>query len=748
MAYAMTKQGSLDNCITYEFICDTTADMNAIENRYRTIGTVAIVLQGNSGLEVYISGSDKQWNSLSSIGGSSGAGSAAGLAIHICGQNEVNEGLPNVSEPDETTIYLVPAEDEQSGNLYDEYIYVDGDWEKFGSGGTIDLSAYAPIESPVFTSSISMGRVGDIGANSVAVGLDVTASDQYSHAEGYYTAASNEAAHAEGYNSNASGYASHAEGCDTNATDDYTHAEGYSVTASGYASHAEGYCTKASNESSHAEGSDTIASGYYSHAEGYGGTNYGALGQADHVEGYQTKANSGTGSNCGAHAEGNRTQATADAAHAEGNSTIASGAHSHAEGVNTIASGGNSHAEGYGASGKGALGKADHSEGYKTLANSGTTVADYGAHAEGYQTVSKSRGSHAEGGKGSSDTWTYGGTTYTYGATGQYSHSEGYNTTASANSAHAEGNGTFAKGIYSHAEGYNSKATSDGSHAEGNSTLASAYYSHAEGQYTTASSQASHAEGGQTTASAYYSHAEGYYTTASGYYSHAEGQSTTASGDNSHAEGYYTKAAGKAQHVSGQYNKLDSGVAIDISTITEEYNPDKGWYNEGSVVVYNNTKYVAHANAPTKHQPPQYETMNWHSWTGTPTGTEPEWEPQSYAAGTIVKVTTNGTVAYYQNHNAINSISQYPSDSTTYWHSQAVGKYTAPLYLEIVGNGSAYTEGRNVRTLDVDGNAQYAGNITAAGGTLTLGSGNNAVSITAAQLETLLSLANATGVSF
>jgi hypothetical protein len=44
MAYAMTKQGSLDNCVTYEFMCDTVEDMNAIEDRYRTIGSVAIVL--------------------------------------------------------------------------------------------------------------------------------------------------------------------------------------------------------------------------------------------------------------------------------------------------------------------------------------------------------------------------------------------------------------------------------------------------------------------------------------------------------------------------------------------------------------------------------------------------------------------------------------------------------------------------------------------------------------------------------
>ena len=60
MAHIMTKQGSLDNVVTYEFICDTVSDMNAIENRYRTIGSVAIVLSGESGeLEVYISNSSK-----------------------------------------------------------------------------------------------------------------------------------------------------------------------------------------------------------------------------------------------------------------------------------------------------------------------------------------------------------------------------------------------------------------------------------------------------------------------------------------------------------------------------------------------------------------------------------------------------------------------------------------------------------------------------------------------------------------
>lgn len=64
MAHVMTKQGSLDNVITYEFICDALADMNAIENKYRTIGSVAIVLQGSGGLEVYMANSQKEWINL------------------------------------------------------------------------------------------------------------------------------------------------------------------------------------------------------------------------------------------------------------------------------------------------------------------------------------------------------------------------------------------------------------------------------------------------------------------------------------------------------------------------------------------------------------------------------------------------------------------------------------------------------------------------------------------------------------
>ena len=107
----------------------------------------------------------------------------------------------------------------------------------------------------VLQNSISLGRIGDIGAGSSAIGYDVEASGDYSHAEGSGT--------------KASGMFSHAEGNSTAASGDYgSHAEGDSTTASAYCSHAEGNCTTASGENSHAEGASTIASSQNQHVQG------------------------------------------------------------------------------------------------------------------------------------------------------------------------------------------------------------------------------------------------------------------------------------------------------------------------------------------------------------------------------------------------------------------------------------------------------------------------------------------------
>ena len=61
MAYAMTKHGTQDNVITNEFICDTADDLDLIEKADITLGSVAVVLHGDAGIEVYIADSAKEW---------------------------------------------------------------------------------------------------------------------------------------------------------------------------------------------------------------------------------------------------------------------------------------------------------------------------------------------------------------------------------------------------------------------------------------------------------------------------------------------------------------------------------------------------------------------------------------------------------------------------------------------------------------------------------------------------------------
>ena len=62
MAAVMTKRGNDDNVITYEFMCDSVADLNKIDPQYITMGSVAIVIND---FEVYIANSSKQWVNMS-----------------------------------------------------------------------------------------------------------------------------------------------------------------------------------------------------------------------------------------------------------------------------------------------------------------------------------------------------------------------------------------------------------------------------------------------------------------------------------------------------------------------------------------------------------------------------------------------------------------------------------------------------------------------------------------------------------
>lgn len=61
----MSKRGSQDNVITYEHYCDTTADMENIDPKYITLGSICVVIKGeNDLLELYIADSNHTWNKL------------------------------------------------------------------------------------------------------------------------------------------------------------------------------------------------------------------------------------------------------------------------------------------------------------------------------------------------------------------------------------------------------------------------------------------------------------------------------------------------------------------------------------------------------------------------------------------------------------------------------------------------------------------------------------------------------------
>ena len=78
----------------------------------------------------------------------------------------------------------------------------------------------------VLQNSISLGRIGNIGTSSSAIGSGVTASGTSSHAEGDSTTASGNGSHAEGSSTEAIGETSHAEGYWTKASSDYQHVQG------------------------------------------------------------------------------------------------------------------------------------------------------------------------------------------------------------------------------------------------------------------------------------------------------------------------------------------------------------------------------------------------------------------------------------------------------------------------------------------------------------------------------------------
>lgn len=491
---------------------------------------------------------------------------------------------------------------------------------------------------------------------------------------------------AEGQRTSASGYASHAEGEYTEASGSKSHAEGYDTTASANCSHAEGAFTVASGKYSHAEGNSSSASGEYSHAEGNGK----ASGQYSHAEGGNTYAMGKY-----SHTEGSVTRALGDNSHAGGSNTKAISNSSVAMGNNSIAG-----IKGYyydiidatslrvykdqertteaqvpssWLNGRISLvndKKYDNITQISSIDADGSTIRvnpslpfstmvvietpqfdDYSIiclDAPLDGEIDFGVNAVAMGENNKSLNKDSFVTGMNNEVIGQYSFGVGRDNTVGY-AGFASGRSNTAN-VYSHAEGCSTTASGETAHAEGKLTVASAFSAHAEGYDTEATARAAHSEGELTKATGMRAHSEGYKTESSGEESHSEGSETIASGKYAHSEGNKTTASGESAHSEGAWT-----VA-------------KGLYShaEGKTSVSNGLG--------------------------------------SHAEG--CDTVANGKGAH--------SEGLYTKAGSSFQHVQ--GKYnivdSSDVYADIVGNGTSNEARSNAYTLDWDGNAWFAGNIT------------------------------------
>lgn len=189
--------------------------------------------------------------------------------------------------------------------------------------------------------------------------------------------------------------------------------------------------------------------------------------------------------------------------------------------------------------------------------------------AEGQGTTATANNAHAEG-------------TYSV-ASGTNAHAEGYQTMASGNSSHAEGADNFSTGRAAHTEGGSPSSTTEKTlliyglanvttydcYDTTNATIG-AYFKSSEAVAKVVSVVEDEYVTFDRTLSTTSILDEGeevemvYGNVATGECSHAEGCSSVASGAVSHAEGFNTTAQRRSQHVEGEYNVLDTtGADVD-----------------------------------------------------------------------------------------------------------------------------------------------------------------------------------------
>ena len=682
--------------------------------------------------------SHAEGNGAKAIGSDShaeGQGEALGSSSHAEGLTTHSKGVGSHAEGDST-------------NANGDYSHAEGShtW-------ATNRSAHAEGETT---------QASEIGSH--AEGIATIASGMQSHAEGNRTQALAPSTHAEGNATVASGNNSHAEGSANVSSGAQSHAEGDTNVASGTNSHVEGHHSIASGREQHVFGKYNIEdtttpteAGHRKYVEIVGnGTADDARSNARTLDwnGNEVLAGKITIGTGPTNSMDVATKQYVDEHSGGGIPSIRQGEGTAAERFNQdddhtcVASGDYSHAEGMDNQ---AAGRGSHTEGWTN-----TTNAPY-SHVEGTRNVvigssPRNESQHAEG---SGNT-----------ATGHESHIEGSGSLVGGTSGHTEGAGNYNIANTAHVEGGGNKnvAAAKVSHTEGGGNTNYGSQSHVEGGGNIVSGQNSHAEGGGNQIHGAKNHVEGGGNQAYVYGSHIEGKHNVAVGASIHVEGALNKvgvtsntidaftfgtvyAVGDIVGINALYNDSENELNTaclyrcitapgqcmadaSVSLITPATWDSTTAYSVGDVVAYirtgNNNMY--------RH------IAYYYCVTASPAGTLPTtdsyWSPiteylspftemtagyylvdptsELYGSMPIAKVT--GTVAAMWE----------PIDTPISTHIEGYynialgnyqhvgGKYNVADANKavIIGNGADANNRANAYTLDWNGNATFAGDIT------------------------------------
>lgn len=685
-------------------------------------------------------------------------------------------GIPTIQNPDTKTFYLVPGSAAPNlyvewiyvNNAWEQFGQATLDLSGYALkiNTELDTTLSRGRKSGTTTGSASFAFGDEVEASgeySQATGYGTIASGGGASAEGTYTSATSINAHAEGFYTIASGQSSHAEGFYNVASGNYSHAEGggpsssQASTASGVGSHAEGAKTQATGKGSHSEGGGTVSNGNYSHAEGMQTI---ANGTATHVEGkYNVGDTYASWPEWVANTEYTVGYCVKRTVTENGNTTI-TGYSCKTANSDAVFTESNWNVDGYynfvHIVGNGANGN-NRSNAYALgWDGTGHFAGDVYVHANADSTGGTKLAS-------ANEVPVESGSAAGAVQTKQFEYnSQPSVQIASGAGSFAEGTGTIASAAWAHAEGQNTTASGTGSHSEGAFTIAEGYYSHAGGSGTIAAGRNSFTYGAYNVEDSYNNFPEWIANTEYAVGDKVRVNATDSNGDPL-VRGYVCKTANtddtfiksKWTSLAGKMNYVE---IIGNGTTTTRSNAraldwDGNEHLAGDVYVHANSDSSGGVKVATVEDIPleagsaagavQTKSFDYSGQIFVQTASK----EGAFAEGIGASATNigahaegSGSVASggyshaegnntYASALAAHSEGQMTFASGKWSHAEGTytiaasqrqhvqGKYNISddqnTYAHIVGNGTADNARSNAHTLDWNGNAWYAGKVSA-----------------------------------